>query len=313
MPSLQDARALAMAGRDQEAVQVIRQVAASGNPDALFMLAEMTWRGGLVEQNSQAARKLYEAARGHPQAEIYATNLLASGIAGPRDWPAALRRLKAEAARDPRRRRIFDLVKAMALTPDGDPQSVPQATPLSDQPLALLLPRLATPAECQYLIALAEPGYAPSMVYDDTQQLVNDPIRTSDGSTIHWLIEDPAVHAINRRIAAAMKWNYETGETLQSLRYAPGQEYRPHFDFVPGENQRLWTALLYLNDDYEGGETAFVRTGLKVKGRQGDVLVFRNATPGGEIDLLSEHAGLPVTKGAKYLATRWIRAKRWIP
>ncbi|HEX6218595.1 MAG TPA: 2OG-Fe(II) oxygenase [Sphingomicrobium sp.] len=313
MPTLLDARAMAMAGRDQEAVQIIRQVAATGNADALFMLAEMTWRGGLVEQDSHAARTLYQAAKGHPQAEIYATNLMASGIAGPRDWPGAMRRLKAEAARDPRRRRVLDLIRAMSLTGDGDPQSVPEPRHLSAEPLALLFPGMATAAECQYLISIAEPGYAPSMVFNDQHQLVHDPIRTSDGSTIHWLIEDPAVHAINRRIAAAMGWAYDTGETLQSLRYAPGQQYRPHFDFVPGENQRLWTALLYLNDDYEGGETEFVRTGLKVKGQRGDVLVFRNATADGEMDPLSEHAGLPVTKGAKYLATRWVREKRWIP
>ena len=38
---------------------------------------------------------------------------------------------------------------------------------------------------------------------------------------------------------------------------------------------RLWTALIYLNEDYEGGETAFVRKGIEVRGQTGDVLVFR--------------------------------------
>ena len=313
MPTLLDARSLAMAGRNQEAVQIIREVAASGDPEALFMLAEMTWRGGMVAQDSKAARELYEAARGHPRAEAYATNLLASGIAGLRDWTGALRRLKSEAARDQTRRRALDLIKAMNLDENGDPRKLPEPRILSETPFVILFPKLVSGAECRYLIALAEPTYQPSMVYDEHHQLVRDPIRTSDGSTVHWLIEDPAVQAINRRIAAATGTAYEAGETLQSLRYSPGQEYRPHFDFVPGENQRLWTALIYLNDDYEGGETAFVQTGLKVRGTCGDVLVFRNATPEGELEPLSEHAGLPVTSGAKYLATRWIREKRWIP
>ncbi|HET7709509.1 MAG TPA: 2OG-Fe(II) oxygenase [Sphingomicrobium sp.] len=302
-----------MAGRDQEAVRIIRELAAAGDRDALFMLAEMTWRGGLVDQDSYAARRLYETARGHRRAEAYATNLLASGIAGPRDWQAALRRLKSEAARDPVRRRTLDLIKAMDLDAKGDPRSVPEAQALSETPFAILFPKLVSAAECRYLIALAEPTYQPSMVYDDQRQLVRDPIRTSDGSTVHWLIEDPAVQAVNRRIAAASGTAYEAGETLQSLRYFPGQEYRPHFDFVPGDNQRLWTALIYLNDDYEGGETEFVRTGLKVRGSRGDVLLFRSATEQGELEPLSEHAGLPVTSGVKYLATRWIREKRWIP
>jgi len=302
-----------MAGRNEEAARLIRELAEAGNRDAIFMLAEMTWRGGLVPQDSFAARKLYEAARGHQKADAYATNLMASGIAGPRDWQDAFRRFKSEAARDPSRRRGFDLLKAMDLDSNGDPKSMPEAEELSATPLVKLYRKLLTEQECRYLIDLAVPGYQPSMVFNDAEQLVQDPIRTSDGSTIHWLIEDPVVHAVNRRIAAVTGTSYEAGETLQSLRYQPGQEYRPHFDFVPGDNRRLWTALIYLNDDYVGGETEFVETGLKVRGMTGDLLVFYNAGPDGDLDPLSRHAGLPVTSGIKYLATRWIREKRWIP
>jgi prolyl 4-hydroxylase len=139
-------------------------------------------------------------------------------------------------------------------------------------------------------------------------------MRTSDGSTIHWLIEDPAVHALNRRLAAASGSDAAQGEAIQILRYRPGQQYHPHFDFVrASDNQRTWTALVYLNHDYTGGETSFLRTGLKVKGRKGDAIVFRNAGADGGPDPMSEHAGLPVAGGVKYLASRWIRAKRWVP
>jgi prolyl 4-hydroxylase len=98
------------------------------------------------------------------------------------------------------------------------------------------------------------------------------------------------------------------------LRYVAGQEYRPHFDWLDqAANQRLWTALVYLNEDYEGGATAFVRTGLEVRGKTGDVLLFSNAQEDGHGDPLAEHAGRPVTSGTKFLATRWIREARWIP
>jgi prolyl 4-hydroxylase len=73
------------------------------------------------------------------------------------------------------------------------------------------------------------------------------------------------------------------------------------------------TALVYLNDDYEGGETCFIKTGLTVKGRKGDALLFRNATPDRALDPMTEHAGLPVTRGVKLLASRWIRERRWLP
>ena len=72
------------------------------------------------------------------------------------------------------------------------------------------------------------------------------------------------------------------------------------------------TALIYLNNDYEGGETAFVRTALKVRGRKGDALIFRNILEDRSVNPLSEHAGLPVIKGAKFLASRWIRERRWV-
>ena len=73
------------------------------------------------------------------------------------------------------------------------------------------------------------------------------------------------------------------------------------------------TALIYLNDEYQGGETFFAETGLKVKGRKGDALVFVSALANGDLDPLSEHAGLPVASGTKYLASRWIREQQHIP
>jgi prolyl 4-hydroxylase len=69
--------------------------------------------------------------------------------------------------------------------------------------------------------------------------------------------------------------------------------------------------LVYLSDDYEGGETRFERTGLAYRGRAGDALLFRNADAGGRPDPMSLHYGRPVARGVKYLASRWIRAKRF--
>jgi len=315
-PILNQAIALSNAGRNVEAVQLIRQVAANGDAEALGVLAEMTWRGGLVPQDPKQARSFFEqaAARGHGKSNLIVTNLLASGVAGKQDWRLALDRLRTEARQIPARRTTLDLIKAMDLDKEGSPSALPEGNKLSDDPEVMHFDGLLTPLECRYLMEATGNQFEPSMVYDSKRQLVRDEIRTSDGSTIHWLIEDPAVVALNRRIAAVSGSSYESGEALALLRYSPGQEYRPHFDFVKGaENRRLMTALIYLNDDYEGGETAFVRTGLKVKGKTGDVILFRNE--GAEIgpNPNSEHAGLPVTKGVKYLATRWIREARWIP
>jgi prolyl 4-hydroxylase len=301
---------------NEAGVQIVREIASAGDPDGLFALADLFWSGTLVPQNPAQGRLLFEyaASYGHPQANILATNLLGNGVAGKLNWAAALERLEAEARAIPERRAAADLIAVMNIDGDGNPRETAKPRALSQHPRASMFEGLLTAAECDYLIKAAKQLFAPSMVYNEAHELVRDTIRTSDGGAFHWLIEDPAIHALNRRIAAATGTPYDQGEALQILRYLPGQEYRPHFDFVDGApNQRLWTALVYLNNDYEGGATRFVRTGLEVRGGTGDMLLFWNIQEDGHGDPLAEHAGLPVTSGTKYLATRWIREARWIP
>lgn len=66
-PILKQAVSLSRAGRNDEAVALIRQLASTGEPDALHLLAEMTWRGGMVDQDPVRARTLYNyaASLGH--------------------------------------------------------------------------------------------------------------------------------------------------------------------------------------------------------------------------------------------------------
>ena len=73
--------------------------------------------------------------------------------------------------------------------------------------------------------------------------------------------------------------------------------------------QRAVTALVYLNDGYEGGETDFPELGWKYRGRKGDALLFWNLTPQGEPEPRTLHAGLPPTSGEKWLYSKWIRQK----
>jgi prolyl 4-hydroxylase len=237
------------------------------------------------------------------------TNLLSSGIGGQREWAEALKRLEQEARVDALRAKMLEVIGQMELDPNGDPVRIPPLEKVSDQPKIGFFRGAFSAAECDFLILLAEPTYQRSLVVMDGRD-VPDPIRTSDGSTVHWLIEDPATHAINRRLAALSGTSVEQGEPLHILRYRPGQQYRPHTDWLPPPNRRIMTALIYLNEDYEGGETSFPKVGLNVRGRKGDALVFVSALPNGDLDPLSEHAGLPVTSGTKYLASRWMRESR---
>jgi len=104
------------------------------------------------------------------------------------------------------------------------------------------------------------------------------------------------------------------------LHYAPGEEFKPHFDFLdlaqPGHaaaaasgGQRVVTFLTYLNQGYEGGETVFPALGWAYKGRTGDALFFYNATPDGAPDRRTLHAGSPPVRGEKFVLSQWIRLR----
>jgi prolyl 4-hydroxylase len=313
-PPLTEAFALFQADRATEARAIVEHHARAGDPDALFTLADMYWKGAGVEQDVRRGRELFGEAADveQPMAIRAYTNLLASGIGGTRDWARALARLENEGRADGLRARMLAVIRAMPIDSNGDPLATPAFEKLSEEPGVWISRNAFSDAECEFLRLMAEPTYERSLVKMEGID-VPDPIRTSDGSTIHWLIEDPATHAVNRRLAAMTRTAVEQGEPLQILRYRPGQQYHPHFDWLGETNRRILTALIYLNDDYDGGETRFVKTGLTVKGRTGDVLVFRNVGRDGGLDLLSEHAGLPVTSGVKYLASRWIREARHTP
>lgn len=315
-PMLLHAFSLLQAGQPEQALAIFRDLAARNDPGALATMAQLTWAGELVPKSFALGREYYRRAgeAGHAASAAYATNLLASGLAGPRDWPTALQRLRREAMADPARARTWALLSTLNLTAEGDPVVVPQGELLSDSPHVMLFRGAFTRAECAYFRDMEKPEYKRAYVVDEASGTTRqDPVRTSEESGVHWLIEDPLIHAFNRRLAAMSETQVNQGEPIQLLRYTPGQQYRTHLDFINGvANQRIKTALLYLSDDYAGGETAFPRIGLKVKGAVGDVLLFRNVLPDGTADKMSEHAGLGVLDGTKYIATRWIRAREHI-
>nr|MDP8994880.1 2OG-Fe(II) oxygenase [Pseudomonadota bacterium] len=186
---------------------------------------------------------------------------------------------------------------------------------LAEDPPIRLVRGLFSHDECRYLSELAGPALRPSIVVDPaTGRGRPDPVRTSHGMNFGPAQEDLVVQALNRRIAEASGTDPACGEPLHVLRYAPGQEYRPHLDALPAAaNQRAWTLLVWLNEGYEGGATRFEALGIEAKGGAGDALVFRNVTEDGRGDPRTRHAGLPVTGGVKWLASRWIRERPFDP
>ena len=279
--------------------------------DALFEQAARALRGSDGRRDLAAARDLFrrsgEAGRSH--AAVIHGNFVAAGVGAPPDWQGGLALLRILAETDRRCRAQLDRIEAMELTPDGDPAAVPAGETLCERPHIVRFKAFFTPEECAYLAGAAAPMLEPSVVVDSaTGRQMRDPVRTSDGIGFPWPLENPAIHALNRRIAAASGTSVVQGEPLQILRYKPGDQYRTHFDAIPGfANQRILTMIVWLNQDYEGGETFFPTPDLKLRGRAGDALLVRNASEDGRRDPDAAHAGLPVTAGQKWIASRWIR------
>lgn len=307
------AEQLAVSGKIDDALRLLGQAAQGGDARAIFTLAVWTLTGRYVPRSFPNARELFRGAAvsGLKEAAVIYANFVATGVGAPADWKRGLEMLDVLAQSDTAAAQQRGLIAKMTLTAAGDPATMPAGERLRDSPELTLFRGLFTPEESNYLAEAATPRLRPAVVVDDkTGKQVPHPVRTSESAGFPAPLENPAVHALNRRIAAASATDVAQGEPLQVLRYQPGQEYKPHLDAIPGfANQRILTMLVYLNNDYEGGETSFPRARLKVKGKKGDGLLFRNVDAAGRCDEMSGHAGLPVTKGVKLLASRWIRAR----
>jgi prolyl 4-hydroxylase len=308
------AEGLLQDGDVQGAAALLKQAERAGDPLAARELALWLLTGLFVRRSLAGSRLLFEraAALGDDYSAAVVRAFIAGGVGGPADWPRALTLLREVAPRNEQAAAQVQLIEKMKLTPDGQPGVEFSPETLSDAPEVKVFPALFSPAECTYLIETAASVLRPSVVVDPhTGEQVPNPVRTSQAAAFPFVDENPAIHALNRRLAAASGTDVRAGEPLQILRYAPGQQYREHSDALPGvapSQQRVLTFLVYLDEDYEGGQTAFPALGIQVRGRRGDGLLFRNASQAGVPDPLAVHSGLPVTSGVKHLASRWIRA-----
>lgn len=185
----------------------------------------------------------------------------------------------------------------------------------TDAPVVRVLENLLTAQECDELIGEARPRLARSLTVDNEGRHQTDQRRTSQGM-FFGIGETPLVHRIEQRIADLLAIPVSHGEGLQILHYQPGQEYEPHFDWFnpdqPGFSavtarggQRIASVVMYLNTPEEGGGTAFPRIGLTVTAMRGSAVYFAYDTG----DEASLHAGLPVIKGEKWIATKWLRER----
>jgi prolyl 4-hydroxylase len=189
------------------------------------------------------------------------------------------------------------------------------------EPRLVVFQGLLSDDECVQLRALAAPRLLRSETVDtSTGGSEVNAARTSDGMFFE-RAETALIERIERRISALLRWPAERGEGLQILRYRPGAEYRPHHDYfdpaAPGSStllerggQRVATVVMYLNTPERGGATIFPDLTLEVSPLQGHAVFFAYDRPHPATRTL--HGGAPVLAGEKWVATKWLRERRFV-
>ncbi len=126
--------------------------------------------------------------------------------------------------------------------------------------------------------------------------------------------ESEAVRRFNAKMEAIIKplvkcvWGVEmTSHTPAHLvRYLPGDYYHEHTDVTLEDPYRYFSVVCYLNDDFEGGRTAFPDLKHSVAPRRGQAVIFPSTYL---------HRAEPVTRGEKYVMISWLTGRqpiRWI-
>lgn len=193
----------------------------------------------------------------------------------------------------------------------------------ASRPIIAVLAEVLSAKECAQLISLARPRLRSSTVVDPAtgEDRVAD-YRNSDGMAF-LPAETPLIAVLEARFSEIMNLPRDHGEGLQVLRYGPGTQYAPHFDFlVPRDElseksirrsgQRVSTLVTYLNDVPGGGATTFPQAGFSVCPRRGNSVYFEYCNSRGQVDAASLHAGEPVTEGEKWVVTKWMRERPFV-
>lgn len=204
---------------------------------------------------------------------------------------------------------------------------------LSEEPRIIVIDNFLSGEECDHIIALASADLRRSRVASGLE--IEG--RTSHGTFLTGRKEkDRVVMHVEQKIAdfillPSIRTHYNRplvrAEAMQVVRYTEGQFYHEHYDNKAGQtSMRAATFMMYLCDSQGGGATFFPRAiplaktaqktsllwgmnrapGIRITPKRGRAVLFWSKMKSGTEDLASIHAAEVVTKGEKWIATRWL-------
>ena len=151
--------------------------------------------------------------------------------------------------------------------------------------------------ECNLKIDIAESqGFSPSAVLQDYDGSKID-IHSRSSQSYNWVEQ-----SLNDKMKPYIG-NLKL-ETWQLLKYEEGNQFLAHYDNGGHLDKRLFTILIYLNDDFEGGTTTFTNQGTVITPKTGKMMMFKNLKKR-ITDTNSMHSGDKLIKGTKYILVNW--------
>lgn len=284
----------------------LEALAHAGEPEAPRYLALLAGAGvGMPQSWTRALDHLLDAALLGSASAIGQLSVLsgrgpADGDVGDADWCREVRR-------------TVDLTAWTAS---------PVKRVLRNSPRIVAIDGFLPAAAASWLTGLASGRLTPARVYGGGGPLTSTH-RGNSAFEFQFSDCDLIVLLTRRRIAEAIGLPVAALESSQILHYKVGESFALHHDYLdtitPGaaqeieaHGQRIVTFLVYLNDDFDGGETHFPALELLHRARRDDALYFGNLHPSGQPDPRTLHAGLPPTRGEKWLFSQWIRNRAMV-
>ena len=134
----------------------------------------------------------------------------------------------------------------------------------------------------------------------DTNQRDADSIRLSDLglSDIPEIINclKHVQRAVGDFASSEFELNFREFGDAEIVRYREGGMFKPHTDAHRENSHRAITIIIYLNEDFKGGETYFPNLNYKCIPKSGLVLFFMST---------EMHASLPILEGKKNIIVFW--------
>ncbi len=341
------ARELDADGRHDDAINQLAFAAQRGDVEATTQLAKRIIVGDRAPRlRAQGMGLLRDAVKsGGAEAPARLAVLVAAGADGAPDWRAALRLLGLAAERGWAAARSE--LEVLASMIDGDSavagRVAPPRTPpalaawLSEDaqlrqllvpaagatihadPLICTFASFVSPGVCDWLIDRARGRLERARVYDAFKHTDFVDESRTNSSAIFQIVDADLVHMlVQARMAHVCGQPVSHMEAPTVLHYAVGETIGNHYDFVDPSHpnyaeeirrfgNRMVTFLIYQNDGYDGGETAFPKLDLDHYGRRGEGLFFVNTLPDGHANLRTLHNGRPPTRGEKWVFSQFIR------